>query len=616
MGKATHSRTACWTFFATVIHLTHSDIAWSSVKFWPRHMTNCYATEIRLELQVDGGVQPGDVVYLYLAGFTSGTCANKPGGNINRGAILLWPRSGWTGSWSEGTVAEEYRNSYLTLWARDIDSSLGYRHTIVIDPSNNIRPNCGVPANSSAIRVSVTASNDSAAAFWRPVNQSDPVDARCYLTDTSVFFRPAVPKLPSAVKIGFKSSLTLRGADRLVVQLGGWTSGNARGQAGFNIPLGEVQIQDGDTMAGNNSMYFRAEWLEGCCYRQHEPGFANSSLVLVVRPSVTIIAGTFIEVIVRNGQIRAQCGMAASYEHFHIRVLPNTNSSIRHGIPATPFESANAIGSGCALLNYCSGHGNCNHCLSRCDCEHGYGAKSEVPHRQREGWSCSNFSCPIGPTWGGMPMASGFAHSEFSECSGAGTCLRKTGSCSCYAAFAGPACERRVCPGFSVETGECSGHGVCASMRDLSMMDEALPLSSYQNRSYAFTASEFPSEAWDSRVLFGCVCDSSWPVGLEAGERDLPEWFGPDCSLRHCPSGDDPLTARDETDCSNKTSASGKATFKNGSICHVDCSNRGICDHSTGLCSCFRGFRGPNCHIVDILAKGGRELLAPISDEE
>ncbi|CAN0021444.1 unnamed protein product, partial [Discosporangium mesarthrocarpum] len=27
----------------------------------------------------------------------------------------------------------------------------------------------------------------------------------------------------------------------------------------------------------------------------------------------------------------------------------------------------------------------------------------------------------------------------------------------------------------------------------------------------------------------------------------------------------------------------------------VDCSNRGICDHSTGQCMCFKGYYGESC---------------------
>ena len=94
---------------------------------------------------------------------------------------------------------------------------------------------------------------------------------------------------------------------------------------------------------------------------------------------------------------------------------------------------------------------------------------------------------------------------------------------------------------------------------------------------------------WDAEVMQGCLCDSSWPVGIGPGERQQPEWFGPDCSLRRCPTGDDPFThGVDETDCSNQTLPSGVVT-KNGNKCHVDCSNRGLCDHALGVCKCFDG---------------------------
>jgi hypothetical protein len=40
--------------------------------------------------------------------------------------------------------------------------------------------------------------------------------------------------------------------------------------------------------------------------------------------------------------------------------------------------------------------------------------------------------------------------------------------------------------------------------------------------------------AWDDDFIYGCVCDSSWKVGLLAGETQTPEWFGADCSLSKC----------------------------------------------------------------------------------
>ena len=31
----------------------------------------------------------------------------------------------------------------------------------------------------------------------------------------------------------------------------------------------------------------------------------------------------------------------------------------------------------------------------------------------------------------------------------------------------------------------------------------------------------------------------------------------------------------------------------------VDCSGRGICDYTTGLCDCFPGYRGTKCDVID-----------------
>ena len=36
---------------------------------------------------------------------------------------------------------------------------------------------------------------------------------------------------------------------------------------------------------------------------------------------------------------------------------------------------------------------------------------------------------------------------------------------------------------------------------------------------------------WDFDKIYGCVCESAWKVGYDRYDKQLPEYFGPDCSL-------------------------------------------------------------------------------------
>ncbi|CAM9380098.1 unnamed protein product, partial [Ascophyllum nodosum] len=264
---------------------------------------------------------------------------------------------------------------------------------------------------------------------------------------------------------------------------------------------------------------------------------------------------------------------------------------------------------GCTLFNWCNGHGTCNTATTTCTCDEGWGADTDITlYRAAD---CSARVCPSGKSWGDVPSGPMTAHQE-QECSNRGLCDRETGQCSCFDGFSGAACERSQCPN------DCSDHGRCVNMKALATTPDALPLSNVttytgeEQSTYFFlhiriTASrEDDTVTWDEDMIYGCVCDSSWEVGLGAGQTQEPEWFGPDCSLRHCPSGDDPTTTEeDETDCSNATSSSvyGGNLGGEGNRCQVDCSNRGACDYETGLCDCFTGYYGHNCGLQSALAK-------------
>lgn len=125
------------------------------------------------------------------------------------------------------------------------------------------------------------------------------------------------------------------------------------------------------------------------------------------------------------------------------------------------------------------------------------------------------------------------------ECSGRGRCDTETGKCACDEGFSGEACSRLDCPS------QCSGHGVCQTLR-----------------TFAAESGVDYAAAWDANAAMVCNCDQGYR--------------GADCSQVECPSGPDPL--------GGPGGAQGR-----------DCSGRGVCDYSTGICRCASGFYGERC---------------------
>ena len=156
--------------------------------------------------------------------------------------------------------------------------------------------------------------------------------------------------------------------------------------------------------------------------------------------------------------------------------------------------------------NFCSGSGECTNPGRECICFDGF-----------TGADCSRRLCPFGAAWADIAIGVDLAHSP-AECSNRGSCDRSLGVCACEAGFDGAACDRSLCPG-ATPNGPCSGNGKCMSMKSYAQLqDPGLgPV-------YPYTT------IWDAQKIYGCVCDDGY--------------YGPDCSLRDCPSGDDPLTGQ------------------------------------------------------------------------
>ena len=231
------------------------------------------------------------------------------------------------------------------------------------------------------------------------------------------------------------------------------------------------------------------------------------------------------------------------------------------------------IGANCP--NDCNGHGTCDYSNGVCNCDKGWGSESDVS--DYKALDCSLRTCPSGISWGGVADSSTTARTS-KECSGVGTCNKLSGECKCRAGFSGEACELSTCPN------DCSGRGKCITM---SAMAELTTIAPFNNT--ATYGLSVDAAVWDADRVRGCICDSSWEVGTAAAQLQVSEFYGADCSLRRCPSGDDPITDVDETDCE------GVDGGENGNLCYVPCSNRGSCDSLTGVCSCHVGFAGHAC---------------------
>ncbi|KAF0690648.1 Aste57867_17954 [Aphanomyces stellatus] len=310
--------------------------------------------------------------------------------------------------------------------------------------------------------------------------------------------------------------------------------------------------------------------------------------------STAVITTSTVTVTILNTPVAIQNGVQFTLSGVTTPSLYTVGSYVirtTDALGATLETATNIGGVGCTYLNDCSGHGDCTLLGNFCRCYPGFGADADIAEYKAP--DCSLRVCPSDFAWADVPTSSTTAHTTLLECSGAGLCNRTTGLCQCFPGYGGSACNQMTCPH------DCSGHGVCMSLAQMAASPTALPLSALTTYSL-----------WDANRIFGCVCDSSWPVGLGAGQTNVAEWFGADCSLRHCASGDDPVTPQDETDCAGVMAPGGVGVGGAGNKCFVECSNRGVCYFQTGTCHCHTGFDGTACSRQNVLFQ--EKTLSPV----
>jgi hypothetical protein len=107
----------------------------------------------------------------------------------------------------------------------------------------------------------------------------------------------------------------------------------------------------------------------------------------------------------------------------------------------------------------------------------------------------------------------------YMECSNKGLCDRSSGICECFEGYEGSACQRAGCPN------DCSGHGTCETIKELA--EDKQPGDTVDGIGDLSGAPNLRYELWDKTITMGCRCDGGY--------------YGPDCSLKRCPYGVDPL---------------------------------------------------------------------------
>ena len=562
------------------------------------------------------------VLSIIAPGLTSGPCYGRANGpHKTVGEVISDGNADYFLEYNEGAYQNSFAASQFVMRTRlgvgqQLDDSTTY--SVTFDRENGFKFYCDqlkdwtmklrgfgeTSAFTMSTKLSLSSSIDETKCFWRKA--------------TMVMDR-ATPQFPTSIKITMTAGWALATGTKITIAMP-YFSNYQSYPLNHRLPQG----QDGSLIAGANdnsltltyttNSSWTGAWIEGSVSDK----FKDSKLELTTNGPILSHQNFVVEVPVYPNAISPVCGRPASSSDFTFAVDSST-----FDLAATTFDYVSPIGTGCSSQNDCNGNGACDFCTSQCTCFDGYGSAADKLTTDFDTFAsdCSTRRCPLGVSGGNIASANTSMHS-MRECSNNGLCNRETGTCSCFEGYTGAACSRRQCPG----TPFCSARGSCLPMKHLAKEGDLRPILS-DTTTVSYTAQRHDvASSWDADVQMGCVCDSTWPVGYGAGETQLAEFFGPACELRRCPSGDDPSTTGFvETNCAGKRQRDdGVHVLQSGlvgaegNLCHIDCSNRGLCDHTTGTCACFEGYTGANCGFLntDAYANGFSKSSGTVSTAE
>mmetsp|Transcript_17880 Transcript_17880/g.40975 ORF Transcript_17880/g.40975 Transcript_17880/m.40975 type:complete len:434 (-) Transcript_17880:476-1777(-) len=329
-------------------------------------------------------------------------------------------------------------------------------------------------------------------------------------------------RVPLEITIQFQTNgFHINATDTIDIRMPRFTSGDGSGASG---PTFEIHQHSWATL-------FTITWHEHEHTSSQSTPFPLTNMTIRVREGRQVEPARSYEIIIsRENGIRAQCSFFENDEAFMMGT--NASKALERQL-LRPVDQVFGIGPACRSLLDCNGHGTCDPCRQRCICDEGWGAPlgdGSIKPPRDVSIDCSRRTCQVGPVIRSKPVSDKEAHTKLAECSENGICDRGTGICRCSVGWGGTACDRLACPQ------NCNGHGRCVSMQDLARTYDALPLNQPDAVLWPQygTAEQRSYGSWDYMTMYGCVCDSSWPVGLKRGETQEPEFFGGSCSLRRC----------------------------------------------------------------------------------
>ncbi len=221
-------------------------------------------------------------------------------------------------------------------------------------------------------------------------------------------------------------------------------------------------------------------------------------------------------------------------------------------------------------VGICSSHGTCDSNTNKCRCFIGW-----------TGAVCNQRSCALTAKWVGEVGAS---HSNKAACGGIGYCNEATGQCErCggdYGVFVGVNCEVLSCPNSLFNGAQCGNTGYCRSLNQLAAFSFS---ENKQLSTFAYTT------PWDANSIYGCACmrapsidnifhsdylaqyATDYPLRAKNNSdifkrgvyaRAATDFWGFDCGLARCPTGDNPATRRDANEIQTIRCIATGGTFK------------------------------------------------------